>query len=203
MKKILEEEQCPQYWKMMFVLPVFHLLNNLGALDTPSLKKIMDELDDIKNNLSDKVDNHMSNSALERKLSQVWASLNMAELEKTVSLVQLKYDMLEFWSKHHFKFVGAFIPASKGHRFAIQDDLHGKNGRLCCMNDDFKGCRIVGCFYDDGRYELFLPATALDGHVIFTNVDISVSDWKTLKTWTKKLRSAKQSLPSFIPSNMN
>ncbi len=203
MKKILEEEQCPQYWKMMFVLPVFHLLNNIGALDTPSLKKIMDELDDIKNNLADKVDNPLGNSTLERKLQQVWEGLNMAELERAVSLVQLKYNVLEFWSKRHFKYVGTFIPASKGHKFAIHDALHGKSGRLWCMTDDFKGCRIVGCFYDDGRYELFLPAAVLDGHVIFTNVDISVKDWNTLKTWTKKLRLAKQPLPSFIPTNMN
>ncbi len=203
MKKILEAEQCPQYWKMMFLLPVFHLLNNIGALDAPSLKKILDELDDIKNNVADKVDNPLANSTLERKLQQVWDTLNMAELEKAVSLVQLKYEVLDFCGRRHFKYVGVFIPASEGRRFAIQNDLQGKSGRLWCMTDDFKGCRIVGRFSGDGHYDLFLPAAALDGHVIFTNMDISAKDWNTLKTWTRKLRLAKQPVPSLIPTNLN
>ena len=203
MKMILVAEQCPQYWKMMFLLPVFHLLNNIGALDKPSLKKIMDELDEIKKNVADKVDNPLTNTTLERRLQQVWDSLSIVELEKALSLVQLKYDILDFWSRHHFKYVGVFMPSSEERRFAIQNDLQGKSGQLWSLTDDFKGCRIVGRFDSDGQYELFVPAATLHGRIVFTNMDISDSQWNVLKTWAEKLRLAKQPLPSFIPNNMN
>ncbi|MBO4513714.1 MAG: hypothetical protein J5746_13215, partial [Victivallales bacterium] len=203
MKMIMEAEQCPQYWKMMFLLPVFHLLNNIGALDTPSLKKIMDELDEIKNNVDDKVDNPLNNSTLERRLQQVWNHLNIVEVEKPLSLVQLKYDVLDFWNRHHFKYVGVFMPSSEQRRFVIQNDLQGKRGQLWSLTDDFKGCRIVGRFDSEGQYELFVPAASLHGRIVFTNMDISDSQWNVLKTWAGKLRLAKQPLPSFIPNNMN
>ena len=202
-KTTLDAEQCPQYWKMMFCMPVFHLLDNLGALDTPSLKRIMEDLDDIKNNVADKVDNPLTNSTLERRLKQVWSRLDMEELERSVSLVQLKYNVLDFWSRHHFKYVGVLSPASEGHRLAIPDALQGKSGRLWCLTDDFKACRIVGRFGEDGQHELFLPAASLEGRVIFTNMDISDSDWDALNTWIERLRAAKLPLPSFIPDNLN